>query len=954
MPVIPKPDYCRTCPGWSWSEYGPGQGFSSLEGYGDSGLFAVAEALGEQEEEDGLPLRPHGASGRIFRRALDELGIPSQSLTITNIVRCRPPNNELWGKPYTYTAISKCQHYLSGAINQRRPTLLLALGDTPYQELVADYCGSLSEVRGFVLPSKYGMPLIATYHPAYITRGAWNLYGAFKQDVGKAAIFARQGVPAMLETDYALHPGLDDVRAFLADVLAHPEWPIAYDVETAHILGEREPDDWRLKRLVQVQFSVRPGHAIVLPWDGGPYSDLAKRILSTPNPKWGWNSRVSDDIVLQANGCVINGERHDLMLAWAHLQPDFTAKGDDRDGDEKGIPSRLMGLQSAASFYCPEVGPWKHLGGSNLQLYGAYDADYTSRCGRGIFAELEAYGLTAGYREHKYELKAVLDDLGEHGLPVDRTKQAALRVYTLGELYRIQADLHQQVPPEILGVHPAAGYKALHSKVSLVNPAIEEDEWPKVALKSLLAEYDADNPPLVCAAGKVGWLKQRYFEIASAKDLPSDGVVADFMVGSERRWCIERLYNPHASSPNTKAYIRAMGYPMPTNYNTGADTTGLTELLKLAKETGDPVLRSTYDWRKLRKTGLDYTTGKWVPGEDGRVHPTFRCGTTASGQTTCTDPNAQQYPEHSELAKRAKEAVRAEPGHIFVKIDMRGFHSRAVGWLAGDPVYYDLADSDVHSFISAHYLHLPDAPYLLEMGEDERRGALSAVKKEHGHTRNYKVKRVVHGRQFNMGLKKLYQLHGADFDPPAEMVREEVGDARWFSWTPDKQLEEIHRRGWAEAKRLFHLFDQLFPRTFVLYIEWVRDQIYHASPNRLVSPFGHHRFFWGWDMEQAAAFLPSNCAHCHIQSAMIRMRRTGDLRRFGACNFVHDSIVFHCPVPLLEECVATVQAELEAPSTVLVDGPLGPFQCNSDVEVGFDMAHMMSMEEYRATQSSRA
>lgn len=1274
MPVLPKPDYCRPCPLYNASEYGPGMGFSSLEGYGDSGLLVCADSLGQREEEDGLPLRPWGASGAVFRRALDELGIDAQGLTITNLIRCRPPNNELWGQPWTFAAVDHCRTFLSGAIGQRQPTLLLALGDAPLHELASENIGTVSEMRGFVLPSRYGMPLISTYHPSYIARGAWNLYGAFKQDVGRAALWARSGVPAPMETDYVLHPSLDDVHRFLDDVLAHPEWPISYDVETAFMLGEKEPEDWKLKRLVQIQFSVRPGHAIVLPWDGGGFSKAAKLLLSTPNPKWGWNSARSDDILLRANGVALHGELHDLMLAWAHClhrdtrvelwdgpptllrkivegkvpvvlkgmdlktgevipvkvvdwhvhentkgwvqikvdgarqpiwctpdhqiftalgwkeakdttvadsvalpkrtsfdviqgtifgdgyvnragrlsfhhckdqiewcrakatgagmyfvevadrvtaslkltkalrtefyadngqkifsppspaalavwygddgtyrfqptsrlgtpgisvynvanfeeavdwfrevfgnanvsvrarrstvnggaifvisgarmqffemiapwlhpsmerklpvelrgryngwmdaptdtlygpvisvvgkprsstkeycvtvdhpdqafftrgglvhncQPDFTARGDDRDGDEKGIPSKLMGLQSALSFYHPEVGPWKHLGSSNLQLYGAYDADYTGRCGAGIFDNLSRLGLMAGYREHKYELRFALDDIGEYGLPVDRERQAALRVYTLGELHRIQTDLHTQVPSEILSLHPKTGYKALHSKLALVDAATDQESWPKASLRELAASYDPSEPPLVMAAGHVGYLKQRDFNTGLATadtivlaDGTTDQIGAEVI---ERRWCIERLYNPHASSPNTKAYIRYKGYPMPVNYNTGQDTTGKTELLKLAKETGDPVLKLTYDWRDLAKTGLDYTTGRWVPGEDGRVHPTFRCGTTASGQTTCTEPNAQQYPEHSGIAKRAKEAIRAEPGHVFVKMDARGAHARAIGWLANDPVYYKLADFDVHSFITAHYLHLHDAPYLLEMEDDELRAALEAVKAEHKHTRNYKVKRVVHGRQFNMGVRKLYQLHGADFDPPAEKVIEEVGPERWYSWDREKQIEQVNKRGRREAQRLFNLFDQLFPKTFVLYLNWIREQIHHVTPNRLVSAFGHHRMNWNFDMEQAAAFLPSNSFHCEIQSALVRLRKSGALRRYGGCVFAHDSLWMHCPERLVDDCITEVKPEFERPSTILVDSPLGPFQCTYDVEVGPDLAHMESL-----------
>lgn len=978
MPVLPKPDYCRPC-----ALYGNGMGFSSLEGYGDSGLMVVAEALGEQEEEDGLPLRPHAPSGGLFNRASSrESAIDRQSLTLTNIVRCRPPDNELWGHPYTYPAIDHCAKYLHEAVAQRKPKFILALGDTPYMQLAADVPGTLSEIRGFVLPSRYGIPMMATYHPAFIVRGQWKLYGAFKRDVAMAHWMAVNGVPKQVETNYDLHPSDSGIRDFLDWLRANPTAPFSYDVETAGILGEVEPDDWRLKRLIQIQFSVRSGHAIVLPWVG--CGDEASNIIfRLPNPRWGWNSRLSDDIILEANGIPVTaqarangftkggiglyrpderptiqpgstsetemdgrvggvhsegtgsfgpGAAHDLMLAWAHLQPDFSSKGDDRDGDEKGIPSKLMGLQSAASFYCPEVGPWKHKASANLQLYGAYDSDITYRCGVGIFGELDALGLNDGYREHKYELRWVLDDLGNHGLPVDRGKQAELRAYAVAELAKLQAEMHAGVPPEVLSIHPKNGYKALHSRVSLVTEGSEPDTWPKASLRELLAEYDANKPPLVMAAGHVGYLVQRDFETPDEKC-------------SNIRPCIERLYNPHASSPNTKSYIRAKGYRMPVSLATGNETTGRNELRKLAKETGDRVLALTDTWRELRKTGLDYTTGKWVPGEDGRIHPTFRCGTTGSGQTSCTDPNAQQYPEHSGIAKRAKEAIRAEPGHLFVKVDMRGFHSRAIGWLTGDADYYRLADFDVHSYITAHFVHHQAAGQLSEMDDDELRSVLKAIKRDHTYERNYKIKRVVHGRQFNMGVNKLYDMHADDFNPNEAQMIAEVGEEKWFGWDKDRQITEVTKRGRAESRQLFYMFDELFPLVFLVYPRKVEEQLRNQMC-RLTTPFGHHRYIWNRDLEQGAAFGPSNCAHCHIQSAFIRMRYSGALARYGGANFTHDAGWFHPTYELVDACVGEVQEELERPSVVLVDSPLGPFQCNSDAEVGPDLAHMVGYSEW--------
>jgi hypothetical protein len=353
---------------------------------------------------------------------------------------------------------------------------------------------------------------------------------------------------------------------------------------------------------------------------------------------------------------------------------------------------------------------------------------------------------------------------------------------------------------------------------------------------------------------------------------------------------------------------------MPKAIDGGKDTTGKLELLKLAEKTGDEVLRLTGEWRETFKAGNDYTGGLWIPGADGRVHATFRWG-TASGQTTAVAPPVQTYPEHSGIAKRVKEAVRAEPGHTLVKIDMRGFHARMTGWLANDAVYYRLADFDVHSFVTAHFLHLHDAPYLLDMDDEELRAALKFIKNhaEYGPVRGYKVKRVVHGVTFGMKARKLYRMYSQNFDSERD------------------------------AQGLINLLGELFPRTFIAFPAWVRRQITDVTPHRLVSPFGHHRLFWSDDMEQATAYMPSNCAHCHIQAALVRLREQGALRLYQAVNFTHDALWLHPRDSHVEDCIATVKGEFEAPSTILIDSPLGAFTCNSDAEVGPDLAHMKSV-----------
>lgn len=422
--MLAKPSTCMGC-----ELYGNGVGFSALEGTGESGLMVIAEALGAKEERKGLPLRPDAPAGGVFQQALDVGKLLREQMTLTNIVRCRPPGNELKGMYWERPAIDHCRQYLDAAVAERRPRLLLALGDVPLRELSL-IPGGISELRGYVLPSRYNIPLIATYHPSHLARGAFGqLFGAFLHDVRQAQRFALRGVPEKLETNYVTSPNDTDFRNYLELLRSDVNLAAAHDIETPGILGEPEPKEWREKRILQVQFSSAVGSAIVCDWNNPTQRKFACEVYALPNPKWGWNDRLSDRPCLKANGVMLNGECHDLMNAWAHLQPNFTS-GKDAHDEDKAVPAKLMSLQSCVSFYYPQEGPWKgmvqgvvkeaatqcawlcaqqdrkptaeellaYISGSTsvvdtLRWYGARDSDMTFRVGCKIFASLKKLGL---------------------------------------------------------------------------------------------------------------------------------------------------------------------------------------------------------------------------------------------------------------------------------------------------------------------------------------------------------------------------------------------------------------------------------------------------------------------------------------------------------------------------------------------------------------------------------
>ncbi len=137
---------------------------NTVPGEGDPGarLMCVGEGPGETEDQTGRPFV--GRAGELLTAMLAAIELPRESVFIANVVKCRPPQNR---KPLP-DEMAACLPYLRRQIQLIRPTVLLALGATAAEGLLA-VKRSLSELRGKVHRWD-GIPLIITYHPAALLR----------------------------------------------------------------------------------------------------------------------------------------------------------------------------------------------------------------------------------------------------------------------------------------------------------------------------------------------------------------------------------------------------------------------------------------------------------------------------------------------------------------------------------------------------------------------------------------------------------------------------------------------------------------------------------------------------------------------------------------------------------------------------------------------------------------
>nr|VFJ98820.1 MAG: DNA polymerase [Candidatus Kentron sp. LFY]VFK01136.1 MAG: DNA polymerase [Candidatus Kentron sp. LFY]VFK21232.1 MAG: DNA polymerase [Candidatus Kentron sp. LFY] len=124
----------------------------------------IGEAPGADEDRQGEPFV--GRAGRLLNAMIEAIGLKREEVYIANILKCRPPNNR---EPKPSEALS-CESFLLRQIALVNPKIILAVGRIAAQNLLATTT-PIGRMRGrrFAFRNT-GIPLIVTYHPAYLLR----------------------------------------------------------------------------------------------------------------------------------------------------------------------------------------------------------------------------------------------------------------------------------------------------------------------------------------------------------------------------------------------------------------------------------------------------------------------------------------------------------------------------------------------------------------------------------------------------------------------------------------------------------------------------------------------------------------------------------------------------------------------------------------------------------------
>jgi uracil-DNA glycosylase len=166
-------------------QYVPGEGSSNAK------LAVIGEAPGSEEERTGRPFV--GVSGKMVDDLLLSAGCPRPSVYVSNVVKIRPPNNDIKQLHLVGHKIEDFIPQLKAELDALQPNAIIAFGNTALEALTG-YKG-IEKYRGSILPCtlSQGIKVIPTIHPAAILHGqaeskmkSWKDLTYIQWDVNRA------------------------------------------------------------------------------------------------------------------------------------------------------------------------------------------------------------------------------------------------------------------------------------------------------------------------------------------------------------------------------------------------------------------------------------------------------------------------------------------------------------------------------------------------------------------------------------------------------------------------------------------------------------------------------------------------------------------------------------------------------------------------------------------------
>lgn len=128
----------------------------------DAAIMFIGEAPGMEEDIQGVPFV--GAAGKKLDQIIEAMGLCRTDVYIANTLKSRPPDN----RTPTPDEVAACGPYLKSQIDIIAPSVIVTLG-SPASKYILETTTGITRLRG-IWGTYDGIPVMPTYHPAYLLR----------------------------------------------------------------------------------------------------------------------------------------------------------------------------------------------------------------------------------------------------------------------------------------------------------------------------------------------------------------------------------------------------------------------------------------------------------------------------------------------------------------------------------------------------------------------------------------------------------------------------------------------------------------------------------------------------------------------------------------------------------------------------------------------------------------
>lgn len=290
----------------------------------DAKIVILGEAPGKNEASVGQPFV--GKSGKLLTHLLAQAGILREQCYITNVVKERPPGNDISSyidlKRKNPKVSDKGQHYLrllEGELRKLNPNVIVPTGNVGLWALTGNR--GITKWRGSIIADRLGRKVIPTVHPASALpyREYTNRY-LILNDLKRVAFHKSFPEVPEDEREYLLRPGYDQSLEFL-DRCKEEEY-VAFDIEVSR--GEVSCISFAYDNntAISIPFTDHGREYFLLPQEAEIWQRIAYLLEDPSVRKIAHNATFDSTFLYRKYGIRITSIE-DTMIAQGILYPDF-------------------------------------------------------------------------------------------------------------------------------------------------------------------------------------------------------------------------------------------------------------------------------------------------------------------------------------------------------------------------------------------------------------------------------------------------------------------------------------------------------------------------------------------------------------------------------------------------------------------------------------------------------